>query len=108
MWCFLLVVPSLNSPMENIASPALFEGCKFFLEGLFMNKNDVPDLNHLFEQFKAGKMPNVLEVIAAISDISTLYPEYDSEPCALADVQNREFAGYLCPPDDNRCPNCNL
>lgn len=46
------------------------------------------NLDRLFHQLADGETPNVLQMMAAISDVSNLYPE--SEP--------------VC--EGVRCPNC--
>lgn len=51
-------------------------------------KTEHENLDHLFQLFSEGQIPNFLELMAAISDVSNIYPE--PEP--------------VC--DGQRCPNC--
>lgn len=73
-----------------------------------MRKNDVPDLNQLFEMLAAGRMPNFLEVMSALSDISTIFPEVSCSSQELPGDKKGADPPYLYPPEQNRCPSCGL
>lgn len=53
-------------------------------------KTELENLDKLFEQLADGETPNFLQMMAAISDVSNIYPE--PEP--------------VC--DGQRCPRCQL
>lgn len=40
-----------------------------------MEKTEHENLDHLFQLFSEGLIPNFLELMAAISDVSNIYPE---------------------------------
>jgi len=40
-----------------------------------MDKKELENLDQLFEKLSAGEHPNFLEIMAAISDVSNIYPE---------------------------------
>lgn len=43
---------------------------------MYDSKNaELENLDHLFQLFSEGLIPNVIELMAAISDVSTIYPE---------------------------------
>lgn len=56
--------------------------------GNVMQKQELENLHKLFDSLAEGQTPTFLEMMAAISDVSNLYPE--SEP--------------VC--EGERCPNC--
>lgn len=45
-----------------------------------MEKSEHEKLDQLFKKLEQGEMPNFLEVMAAISDVSDIYPEPEQCP----------------------------
>lgn len=55
-----------------------------------MHENEHKGLDDLFRQLAEGQTPDFAQMMAAISDVSTIYPE--PEPCS----------------EDIRCVNCEM
>jgi len=58
------------------------------------------DLNHLFELLAKNEMPNFLEVMAALSDVSNIWPEAgQADPRSSGSAQQTEgIPDYPCNP----------
>ena len=65
-----------------------------------------PALDALFVQLRKGKAPNVLEMMSALSEVSTLFSDADSASCVPHPDENRCLSGYLDPASEQRCQNC--
>lgn len=65
-----------------------------------------PALDALFVKLRTSTAPNFIEVMSAISEVSTLYPNADSASCEPRRDENRESSVSLCPLPDSRCLNC--
>lgn len=42
-----------------------------------MRKKELTDLDHLFVKLAKGEMPDILEMMAALSDVSRIWPEVE-------------------------------
>lgn len=73
-----------------------------------MQKNEVPDLDRLFNRLQANRMPNFLELMSAIEDIGVYVRDTNSGSLLSTGDQNRADPPYLCPNDESRCSSCGL
>lgn len=71
-----------------------------------MNKSKHSALNNLFEQLSEGQTPDFLQMMNALSDVSTIFPDTDSASCASIVGQNGGCPVYLDPASEKRCQNC--
>jgi len=65
-----------------------------------------PALEALFLQLHTATAPNFLDIMAAISEIATLFPEHDSSSCVPQEDENRGYPVSSYPTEQSRCPDC--
>ncbi|GAJ16719.1 unnamed protein product [marine sediment metagenome] len=56
-------------------------------------------MDELFEKFERGEMPNFIELMAAISEISKMWP---GEPCLDCRQAGKEISHESCNHDQGR------
>lgn len=71
-------------------------------------EKELQNIESFVRQLELGRMPNFLEVMAAISAVSDLYPDTDSGCVCSAQRTNScpSDPNYPQPPPGQRCQNC--
>lgn len=69
-----------------------------------MKNKQLPDLNALFDSLKAGQMPTFLELMLALSDISSIDYSARTSSAQSSDSTNSDSCGAIRP--DSRCQSC--
>lgn len=68
-----------------------------------MKKSELQNLDSLFQQLSAGQTPNFFEMMSALSDVSTIWPDNQQATPQSCGEQNRECLVSLYPNFQPRC-----
>jgi len=71
-----------------------------------MEKSEHENLDQLFEQLSKGETPNFLQMMAALSDVSTIFPETQEAVSLSTQPENAVCQASLYPDAGIRCSNC--
>jgi len=71
-----------------------------------MRKKALKNLDRLFEQLSAGQTPDFLQMMSALSDVSTMFPDGDSASLVDAGLENSSKSIPNYPFFQPRCSGC--
>jgi len=71
-----------------------------------MRKKALKNLDRLFELLQAGQTPDFLQMMSALSDVSTMFPDRDSASQATAGSQKSDKGIVKYPFFQPRCSGC--